>query len=79
MRKPRSQDNPWKAVGLVSAIGVELVVCMLGGYFGGNAVSRWQGGQPIWIVVGIMIGFVVGVAGVYVLLRYYTEGSDSNG
>ncbi|MFK7694810.1 AtpZ/AtpI family protein [Paenibacillus sp. HJGM_3] len=76
MSKPRSQDNPWKAVGLVSAIGVELVVCMLGGYFGGTTLSRWQGGQPIWIVVGIMAGFAVGVAGVFLLLRHFTEGSD---
>jgi hypothetical protein len=79
LSKPRSQDNPWKAVGLVSAIGVELVVCMLVGFFGGRYLSDLQGGQTIWIVVGIMAGFLVGVAGIYYLLRFYTEGSDSNG
>jgi ATP synthase protein I len=79
VNKPRSQDNPWRAVGLVSAIGAELVVCMLAGYFGGSYASRSLGGQPIWIVVGIMAGFIVGLVGIYFLLRFYTEGSDKNG
>jgi ATP synthase protein I len=79
VKNRRSKDNPWRAVGLVSAIGADLVVCMLGGYFGGSYISRWMGGQPIWIVAGIMAGFLAGVVSIYFLLRFYTEGSDANG
>ncbi|WP_127581072.1 AtpZ/AtpI family protein [Paenibacillus koleovorans] len=79
MNKPRSQDNPWRAVGLVSAIGADLIICMLAGYFGGSYVSRWQGDQPIWIVVGIMTGFIVGVFSIYLIIRFYTKGSEKDG
>jgi F0F1-type ATP synthase assembly protein I len=72
----KPKDNPWKAVALVSAIGFDLVVCMAAGYFGGSYMSRLAGGKPIWIVAGIVLGLAVGIAGVVLLLRTYTEGSE---
>ncbi|TVY09285.1 AtpZ/AtpI family protein [Paenibacillus cremeus] len=76
MKSPSSNDNPWRAVALVSAIGADLVVCMLAGFWVGRLVSDWQGGQPIWLVVGIMVGFIVGVLSVILILRKYTGGSN---
>ncbi len=76
MNEPGPKDNPWRAVALVSAIGADLVVCMLAGYYIGKYASRWAGGEPIWIVVGIMLGFVVGVASIIFLLKRYTGGSN---
>jgi len=76
MKAPRSDDNPWRAIGLTSAIGADLVVCMGAGYWVGNEISRYAGGQRIWIVVGIMLGFVVGVLSVVFLLRKFTGGSN---
>ncbi|WP_248929366.1 AtpZ/AtpI family protein [Paenibacillus hamazuiensis] len=76
MQKPPSQDNPWRAVALVSAIGADLVVCMLAGYWLGQLASEWAGGKPILIVGGIMLGFLVGVFSVILILRKYTGGSN---
>ncbi|TBL72946.1 AtpZ/AtpI family protein [Paenibacillus thalictri] len=76
MHKPPSGDNPWRAVALVSAIGADLVVCMAAGYWIGDKLSNWYGGQPIWIVSGIMLGFFIGVFSVILILRKYTGGSN---
>lgn len=76
MEKKNLNDNPWRAVALVSAIGADLIVCMLAGYWLGNLISDWRGGQPIWLVAGIMIGFFIGVYSVILILRKYTGGSN---
>jgi predicted membrane-bound spermidine synthase len=75
MNKRNSNDNPWKAVALVSAIGADLVVCMGAGYWLGKYLSGWLG-HTIWIVAGIMTGFIVGVISVIFLIRHYTEGTN---
>ncbi len=56
MNKRNSQDSPWRAAAMVTAIGMDLVVCMLGGYWLGSRAGRLLGG-PIWTVAGIMVGF----------------------
>ncbi|UUZ91268.1 AtpZ/AtpI family protein [Paenibacillus sp. P25] len=76
MKKNNASDNPWRAVALVSAIGADLVVCMLAGFWLGDLVSKWQGGRPIWLVVGVMLGFFVGVYSVFLILRKFTGGSN---
>jgi ATP synthase protein I len=75
-KSPDSKDNPWRAVALVSAIGADLVVCMAAGYWAGNYVSNLVGGQPVWIVAGIMSGFVIGVVSIIFLLKRYAGGSN---
>ena len=69
----KQQQNPWRAVGLATAIGVDLVVCMGAGYGIGYLMKGWFGGNPIWLVVGIMVGFIAGVAGLIWLMRFYLE------
>ena len=75
MKDPKSGENPWRAVALASAIGIDLAVCMISGYWIGNRLSGWLN-SPVWIVVGIMLGFAVGVFGIVLLLRKFTGGSN---
>lgn len=76
MPKKRPGDSPWKAVAIAGAVGVDLAVWMAAGYWAGSwAVDR--GGHPVWIVVGIMAGFMVGVATVVLLLLRLSR--DSHG
>jgi F0F1-type ATP synthase assembly protein I len=46
---------------------------MVAGYMLGWFLQWWFGGNPIWLVIGIMIGFIAGVIGLIWLLRYYLE------
>jgi putative Mn2+ efflux pump MntP len=75
MKDPNSGENPWRAVALASAIGIDLAVCMISGYWIGKRLGDWLG-SPVWIVVGIMLGFAVGVFGIAILLRKFTGGSN---
>jgi F0F1-type ATP synthase assembly protein I len=73
----KKSNTTLRAVGIASAIGADLVLCMLLGYLLGTYLQEWLGGNPIWLVVGIMLGFIAGVMGLVWLLRYYME--DRNG
>jgi F0F1-type ATP synthase assembly protein I len=68
---PKKSSSAMRAVGMASAIGADLVFCMVAGYFLGSFMQNWFGGHPIWLVVGIMIGFIAGVIGLVLLLRHY--------
>ncbi|MCR8645097.1 AtpZ/AtpI family protein [Paenibacillus sp. N1-5-1-14] len=76
MKPPHSDSNPWKAVGMVSALGIDLVVCMGLGYYLGKLMSDAAGGQPLWIVLGVVLGLIVGIVSIIVILRKVTGGSN---
>ncbi|MFC3772127.1 AtpZ/AtpI family protein [Paenibacillus sp. GCM10012303] len=73
MQKRKSDNNPWRAVGLAGAVGVDLAVCILLGYLGGKWLSDRVGGQKIYIALGALVGLFVGFASVIVLIRYYLK------
>ena len=75
MKKPNPGGmNPWKAAGLVSAIGADLVVCILGGYFAGAYLSE-KSGHPIWVAAGVIIGLAIGIASVVFMIKRVLEDS----
>lgn len=76
MKQTNPNDNPWRALALVSIIGVDIVVCMLGGYWLGSYISSVMDGQTIWIAVGIVTGFFVGVVSIVFIIRSYLEGPN---
>lgn len=77
MRKQKTNDNPWRAVAMLGGVGVDLGVCMIGGYWLGSWFSRSQGGEPIWIVAGMMLGFLVGVASIILIIKSYMKGNNN--
>ncbi|MFD0871865.1 Putative F0F1-ATPase subunit (ATPase_gene1) [Chlamydia abortus] len=76
MKKPNPNDNPWRAAGMVSAIGADLIVCILLGYFGGSFVSDRFGLSPAWKAGGLIIGLFVGIVSVVFLIKRFLE--DTN-
>lgn len=70
MKRPNSNDNPWRAVALTSAIGIDLVVCLAAGYFFGDWLSGTLGGQ-IWLLVGFLLGLVTGIMSIYFMIKRY--------
>lgn len=73
MKKPSSKDFPWRAISLVSVIGVDLVVCVLIGFYLGRYVSDLMNGQPLFIAAGVILGLAAGVLSIIYILKQFTE------
>ena len=64
-------DNPWRAAGLVSAIGVDLVVSIGLGWWVGNAYDQRQG-TSYGSLIGLLVGLGIGILTIALLIRKYT-------
>lgn len=61
-----------EALALVGQLGTIMVVCILGGVFGGVALSRWTGAK--WLLIPpVFIGIMAGIYGVYRILEKEAE------
>lgn len=70
----RSGDNPWRAAGLVSVMGLDMAICIFAGVFLG---SRLGGGSRGWVVFGLLAGLAAGILSCVYLLKRVLE--DPNG
>ena len=49
MKQPNPKDNPWRAVALTSAIGVDLAICIGAGYWLGEwLIKLWADKCGFW-------------------------------
>jgi ATP synthase protein I len=77
MKQRNSKENPWRAIAMLGGVGVDLGVCMLTGYWLGNWFSEYRGGEPVWIVAGMMLGFFLGIVSVFLIIRSYLRGGNN--
>ncbi|MFC4100435.1 hypothetical protein [Paenibacillus xanthanilyticus] len=71
--KPKSSgDNPWRALALVGALGFEVAICTLLGFW----ITKWIFGTTGWMITGIFIGLAAGILAAVWLVRKALEGSD---
>lgn len=77
MDQQPSNENPWKALFLVTAIGVDFALCVTAGLFAGRWLSDKAGGNPLWLILGLAIGIGAGVATVILLVKpFVSEGKN---
>lgn len=55
--------------GRFAAAGMELVVAIVVGYFGGRALDRWLGSEPWCGYVGLLLGIAAGFYNLFQLAR----------
>jgi ATP synthase protein I len=65
----RTDANPWRAAGFVSAIGLEIVICTAIGYVCG----KYLGGSKGWVIACVMIGFFLGIGTAVMMLKKFLE------
>ncbi len=58
--RPNSK-NPFKAMALMTAITSQLVGSILVGIFGGRWLDRQIGTEPLFLVIGLLLGLAAGV------------------
>ena len=57
-------------------IGSMLGVCVGLGIFGGVLADRAAGSSPLFVLLGLAVGILVGAAGAYQVIRPYTRTSS---
>lgn len=72
MNKSGPGKNPWKYAGLASAIGMNLVICMMLGYFGGDAIAA-RTGHKGWTAAGLLLGLFVGLGSIVLMIKRVLE------
>jgi ATP synthase protein I len=72
LRKSDPGQNPWKYAGLASAIGMNLVVCILAGYFGGSAIAN-RTDQRAWTAAGVLLGLFIGLGSIVLMIKRIVE------
>ncbi len=64
-------DNPWRAVTLVTLIGVDMAVCVVAGVYLGKNIDGLLATKPWFMMLGLLLGLGVGVYSVYRIVRGY--------
>jgi F0F1-type ATP synthase assembly protein I len=65
------KEGGWSAFGLVSAIGLDLAICTVGGTYLGMWLDDLFGTEPWLLLVGIMLGLTAGILGIVQLLKAF--------
>lgn len=73
MSKPDSNENPWRALGLVGLIGLDIAICTLLGYFGGAFLGGRFGGEAGWVIAGVLFGVAAGLVNVVFIVKRFLE------
>ncbi|OBR63610.1 hypothetical protein A7K91_06585 [Paenibacillus oryzae] len=70
------QDNPWKAAALVGALGIDVGVCVLLGYWLGSMAGNLYGDPKQWMAGGLLVGLAVGLLSAILIVRKVLKDSD---
>jgi ATP synthase protein I len=61
--------TPWKDFGRYGTVGIELIVSMAIGYYGGRAIDARIGGRGWLTFVGFLAGVAVGFRSIFATAR----------
>ncbi|WP_145139591.1 AtpZ/AtpI family protein [Paenibacillus sp. Y412MC10] len=72
----KNAASPLKYAGLVSAIGIDLAACTLGGFYLGSWLDKIWGGPGLWIAFGVLLGLAIGGVSVFMITKAVMGESD---
>lgn len=73
MKKDR---NPFQAMALMSAIVSQLVGSILIGIFAGRWLDRRWGTDPVFLIIGLLLGLSAGVYSMLLSIRHFYSGEN---
>lgn len=62
-------DKPHQAFLFVSAIGVDLAVCTVGGAWIGKSLDQTFSTSPVFLLVGLLVGLATSIFSIYLLIK----------
>jgi len=69
----RNRGLAFQAMGMTAAIGTELAVTVVSGYYCGQYLDRQFATAPWLMLAGVMAGIAVGIAGIYKILQRFVR------
>jgi len=70
----QNNRNPFQAMALMSAIVSQLVGSILIGIFSGKWADEQWGTEPIFLIIGLLIGLAAGTFSMLVSIRHFYSG-----
>ncbi|WP_297989587.1 AtpZ/AtpI family protein [Anoxybacillus sp.] len=70
------ERHPFRAIGLMTAISSQLVGSVLVGIFGGRFVDERFDTEPLFLIVGLLLGLAAGVYAMIRLIRSFFSGEE---
>ncbi|MCM3567209.1 AtpZ/AtpI family protein [Neobacillus mesonae] len=72
----KNDHNPFKAMGLMSAILSALAGSVLIGVFGGKWLDQYWGTEPVFLIIGLFVGLGAGIYSMVVSIRHFYSGDS---
>jgi ATP synthase protein I len=66
---PSGEQNAWRALGELSAVGLALVLATVIGLAGGYYLDRWLGTSPWLTLIGLLFGIAAGFVNLFRSVR----------
>lgn len=70
----QKQRHPFQAMGLMSAILSQLVGSILIGIFAGQWLDGYFHSEPLFLIVGLLLGLATGVYAMLKLVHHFFSG-----
>jgi ATP synthase protein I len=64
-------SGPWKSAALTGLIGIDLAAATFGGFWLGRWIDRATGLQPVFLIVGVLVGLGVGIYSISRLIKSF--------
>lgn len=74
MSQQKNNRNPFQAMALMSQIVSQLVGCILIGIFAGRWLDYKWGTEPLFLIIGLLLGIAAGTYAMIVSIRKYNSG-----
>lgn len=72
MKQHGNKDNPLRALALVGALGFEVAVCTIAGYWIGGLL----GASSAWKAGGVFVGLAIGILTAILMVKKVLENTD---
>ncbi|MFC4599750.1 hypothetical protein [Cohnella hongkongensis] len=73
MIKMNNEDNPWRTLALVGALGFEVGLCTVSGYLIGGWIGPTSSG---WKLAGVFVGLGIGLLIAVLIVKRALENKD---
>ncbi|MEW5952321.1 MAG: AtpZ/AtpI family protein [Bacillota bacterium] len=71
--KKRRPNEIVRAMAISTALGTEMAICVVAGFYGGRYIDGLLGTGPWIMIVGILLGVAAGTFGIMKILERYMK------